>query len=51
MMYMYRIAKYDLNNYENGIYTGADWTNYSDIGRTFNGVELTEKVYLHIESR
>lgn len=51
-MYMYRIAKYNLNSYdENGIFTEAEWTDYSDIGKTFHGETLTEEAYLLVETQ
>lgn len=51
MLYMYRIAKYDLQNYKDGVYSQADWTDYSDIGRIFLGEKLTEEIYLNTERR
>lgn len=50
-MYMYRIAKYNLSGYENGVFTRDDWTDYSDIGQVFNGELLTEETYLMVENQ
>ena len=46
----YRITKYNpLFRNKDGAYTAEDWTSVSDIGRSFNGVMLTEDAYLEVE--
>ncbi len=49
-MNMYRVAKYDLSGYIDGIYTRDEWTDYSDIGKVFNGEKLKKERYLAVES-
>lgn len=50
-MNMYRIAKYDLNGYVDGIFTLDEWTDYSDIGNIFSGKKLTQEMYEEIETK
>lgn len=50
-MNMYRIAKYDLNGYVDGVFTLDDWTDYSDIGNVFNGQKLTREIYVDVEDK
>lgn len=48
----YEILKYAPENYnEEGVYTKEEWTNVSDIGRCFDGKELTISEYLTTEQR
>ncbi|MCG8335558.1 MAG: hypothetical protein MJE63_13645 [Proteobacteria bacterium] len=50
-MNKYRITKYNPKNRDSyGRYLADDWTSYSDIGRTFAGVLLTESQYLMVEN-
>ncbi|MGN0570025.1 MAG: hypothetical protein ACI4N4_05920 [Candidatus Fimenecus sp.] len=51
IMNMYRIAKYDLNGYVDGVFIFDDWTDYSDIGNIFNGKEFTSEMYLEVEDK
>jgi hypothetical protein len=46
----YRVCKYDpaLRD-ENGFYQRDEWTSVSDIGRSFDGVELDVQTYLSVE--
>lgn len=49
-MNCYRICKYDPQyRTPDGTYERDEWTDYSDIGKTFNGVVLTEEAYLSTE--
>ena len=48
-MNMYRIVKYNPIYRENGIYQKDEWTEYSDIGQTFDGELFTEQEYLKVE--
>ena len=51
-MHQYRITKYDPGNRdENGAYLVDDWTCASDIGRKFQGKELTTADYLRMEDK
>lgn len=51
MRNQYRITKYDPSFRDaNGAYLRDDWTSYSDIGRIYNGAQLSESEYLAIES-
>lgn len=36
---------------ESGAYTGDEWTMFSEIGETFDGVRLTLSTYLDVEAR
>jgi hypothetical protein len=36
---------------ENNVYLEDDWTSYSDIGKYFNGQELTYQEYLSVEEK
>lgn len=48
----YEVLKYAPENYnEDGVYTKEEWTSVSDIGRCFDGKELTISEYLTIEQR
>ena len=49
-MLEFRVTKYDpALRAANGAYLGDDWTSVSDVGRTFNGVELTSTEYERVE--
>jgi hypothetical protein len=49
-MLQYRITKYDPKYRDDrGAYMRDEWTAVSDIGKTFNGVELTPAAYFEIE--
>lgn len=49
-MYQYRISKYSPNLRDiQGHYVLNDWTDYSDIGSTFNGKRLSKQAYLRVE--
>jgi len=50
-MHEYKVTKYDPRFYggPGGAYTRDEWTAYSDIGRTFDGVELTTAEYERVE--
>jgi len=49
-MYKYRISKYDpLFRAANGRYLKEDWISISDIGKTFDGKQLTIESYKAIE--
>jgi len=50
MRNQYRVTKYDpsLRN-ANSAFRRDDWTSYSDIGRTYNSIPLSESQYLAIE--
>ena len=46
------IVKYPPEGYdENGIYRRDEWTDFRDIGKSFDGVVLTKEAYLEIENR
>ncbi|MEQ0564860.1 hypothetical protein ABJI51_37770 [Amycolatopsis sp. NEAU-NG30] len=49
--FRYKITKYDPRFYSGpgGAYTRDEWTSFSDIGKTFDGVELTREAYERIE--
>ncbi len=50
MKYLYGITKYNPIFRDNRrVYLKDEWTAYSDIGKTFDGVILTETNYLEIE--
>jgi hypothetical protein len=50
-MYQYRITKYDPQFRDaSGAYKLDDWTSISDIGRTFNNIELTAECYVTVEN-
>ena len=48
-MFCWRITKYDPKNRDNGIYLKDEWTDYSDIGKIFDGKILKEDEYLKTE--
>lgn len=48
-MNCYRISKYNRIYREKGVYLREEWTDYSDIGKRFNGNLFSEKEYLEIE--
>jgi hypothetical protein len=49
-MYQYRITKYDPSLRDpGGAYPSDEWTSRSDIGKSFDGVRLTEESYLRVE--
>ena len=46
------IVKYSPDGYdEDGIYRRHEWTEYSDVGKTYAGKKLSLEEYLEIESR
>lgn len=49
--FRYRITKYDPRFYggPGGAYTRDEWTSISDIGKTFDGLELTREEYERVE--
>lgn len=48
----YRVTKYDPASWdESGVYTGDDWTMFSEIGEVFGGVRLTLATYLDVEAQ
>ena len=50
-MYCYRITKYNPEfRDKNGIYLKNEWTSVNDIGKVFDGEELTKEKYLYIEN-
>lgn len=51
-MQSWRVTKYDPAMRDpRGAYTGEDWIDITDIGRVFNGVELTVESYLSMETK
>lgn len=48
-MYEYRISKYDIKKRKNDVFLGNEWTDFSDIGKSFDGKELTLEEYLQVE--
>lgn len=49
-MHKYRISKYDpLFRDEAGCYQKNEWTAISDIGKTFDGILLTDEDYIRVE--
>ena len=46
----YRITKYNPSNRINGVYTGDEWTSFSDIGKVFDGTVLSQDAYLITEN-
>ena len=48
-MPVFRISKYDPQFRIHGKYTADEWSDYSDIGSSFNGKILTEEDYLLTE--
>lgn len=51
MTYEYRISKYNPLYRNKYAYTKCEWTEYSDIGRYFEGNRFTLKEYLIVEKR
>ena len=50
-MLEFRVTKYDpALRAQDGVYLRDDWTSASDVGRTFNGDELTDVEYKRVES-
>jgi hypothetical protein len=50
-MFNWRITKYNPNYRDKlGRYQKCDWTSFSEIGTTFNGIELTADDYIVIEN-
>ena len=45
----YRICKYPTECRSNGIYYTDEWTSFSDVGRTFDGIVLTMSEYERVE--
>lgn len=50
-MHQYRVTKYDPQYRQNGVYTKEEWTDFSDVGRTFGGVPLTLQEYERVEQQ
>ena len=51
-MYSWRITKYNpAFRISNGSYNKPEWSSFSDIGKSFEGVELSLNEYLQIESK
>lgn len=51
MRYQYRVTKYDPSLRDSdGAFQNPDWTSYSDVGRIFGGVPLSEVGYLKVEA-
>lgn len=50
-MHQYRVTKYDPQYRQNGVYTKEEWTDFSDVGRTFDGVPLTLQEYERVEQQ
>lgn len=49
-MYGWRVTKYDpAFRDERGAYLRDEWTSLSDVGKSFNGIELTYEEYRNIE--
>jgi len=50
-MKQYKVTKYNpANRNEKGYYMLDEWTDFSDVGKQFNGIELTMEEYLKVES-
>lgn len=50
-MKQYRISKYNYKNRDmNGLYMKNEWTSYYDIGKRFNGKNLTQSDYIRCEN-
>lgn len=50
-MFCWRITKYNpVYRNNNGNYLKDEWTDYSDIGKSFEGIRLTETEYAKIEN-
>lgn len=50
MNYMWRVTKYDPKNRDsNGSYSINEWTSFSDIGKIYNGIELSTYEYIQYE--
>jgi hypothetical protein len=49
--FQYKVTKYDPSRYggPGGGYTADEWTAFSDVGKSFNGVVLAEEEYLRVE--
>ncbi len=51
-MFDWRVTKYDPKNRDhNGWYVKDEWTDYSDIGKSFEGKRLTFWEYFNVESK
>lgn len=51
-MYKYRLSKYNPSyRSASGAYTKDEWTSFSDIGKSFDGMPLTKEVYYQLETR
>lgn len=48
-MMEYRITKYNPNNRIDDVYMTDEWTSFSDIGKVFGSITLSEDVYLKTE--
>ncbi|NUT56621.1 MAG: hypothetical protein HOQ03_11665, partial [Thermoleophilia bacterium] len=47
----YRVTKYDPAQRDaSGAFTGEDWTALSDVGKSFNGEQLSLSTYLDMEA-
>lgn len=49
-VFEYRITKYNPANRSDGPYIIDDWTSFSDVGKNFQGSELTYENYLETET-
>lgn len=49
-MFEYRITKYNPANRIDGRYAVDDWTSFSDVGKSFDKIELTYEKYLETET-
>lgn len=51
MRHQYRVTKYDPGlRGIGGAFARDEWTSYSDVGRTYNGVALSASEYLRVEN-
>lgn len=50
-MNTFRISKYEPQFRQNNRYLKDEWTDYSDIGKMFNGIPLTEREYFSTEKQ
>jgi hypothetical protein len=51
-MFDWRVTKYDPKNRDhNGWYTKDEWTDHSDVGKTFESKKLTFSEYFNVESK
>ena len=51
-MFYWQITKYDPENRDaTGVYLKNEWTDYGEVGRTFDGKKLTFAEYLEVEAK